>query len=233
MDNFASDETISLSDTIIEDKESKELFDVIVIRQDLKEHCLENLPNALRNLKDKSSGSYSNCLDYFYTIGYYNRAFYAEGKQLTLDDTMVLDYYKAIRPPERIRKSWKLGRLGRTGRYKKYPSDKLVKIKELSEELKILGREEEAIGRLQRNFYMFKYLLYQLISADYEDKNDIMDSLIYDLNHEGEASSQAEELAKSLPNISRHIKVFEHNVHAIEDTISSRASEIKRQLKNA
>lgn len=202
------------------------------VKQDLKAHCLENLPDALRNLKVKGSFSYEKCLDYFYTIGYYNRAFYAEKKQLTLEDTGVLDYYKATNPPERknreIGKIWKIGK-GRSR--KSYSSDKLVKFKKLSDELEILVREEEAVGRLQQDFHIFRYLLYEFVTSDYKDKNDILDFFTYDLNHDVELTNRAERLAELLPNISRHINVFEENVHKIEDTIRNRIGVIRRKLK--
>ena len=49
----------------------------------MKEYCYQEIFKNFETDRNK-------CVDCLYTIGYYNRAFYAEGKQLTLSDTSPL-----------------------------------------------------------------------------------------------------------------------------------------------
>jgi hypothetical protein len=81
-------------DTIIEDKQTGDII-VIPFEQDLKELYLQRALDCIKNSNTEKKWSICyNLTICFYVVGYYNRALYTEGKELTtVEEASVLDFY--------------------------------------------------------------------------------------------------------------------------------------------
>ena len=181
------------------------------VAQDLKDFCLQEAFNLIKRIKagDRAAAPV-NCMGYFYTIGYYNRAFYAEGKQLAIDDTGPLPffsiYFNYFYPELENRKP------------------KLLKssnpdIKKIS-----LNRELDCVYKFQNNFKLCKYILYNTLTNKHFIE-DVLQKEI-DLKDEQEIKSQLPQLEEIMPDIVKEVETFEKRILKLEDTLKNKVNKL-------